>query len=89
MAVNAYLFSYNTGKYYFNAKALEDERIYKIQFLNPVDHFSLPQQFLLHTGQVMVFLTEEPNAPFYLTDEAKAFLKNFSEDLKNYMLEFA
>jgi hypothetical protein len=75
--------------YSFNAKALKDDCLYKVQFLNPVDPYGLPQNFLLHTSQVMVFLPEEPNAPYYITRHAREFLKNFSEDLKKYMLEFA
>lgn len=89
MAVNAYIFTYNQMRYSFNANALTDDSIYKIQFLNPVDPYGLPQNFLLHINQVMVFLCEEPNAPYYITKSARDFLNHLSEDIKKYMLEFA
>lgn len=89
MPVNSYIFTYNNTNYIFNARPLEDDRFYKIQFLNPVDNFGLPQQFLLNTSLVLVFLPEEPNALYYTTKDARAFLKSFSADLQQYMLEFA
>jgi len=88
MPVNAFNFIYNNAAYCFNARPIEDD-LFKIQFLDPVDSLGLPQQFLLNTQFVLVFLPEEPNALFYVTRDARAFLTHFSTDLKQYMLEFA
>ena len=88
MPVNAYNFIFNKNEYSFNAKPVNDD-LFKIQFLNPVDNLGLPQQFLLNTKFVLVFLPEEPNALYYVTRDARTFLTNFSSDLKQYMLEFA
>ena len=87
MPVNSLIFTYNNTSYNFNAKALS-ESLFKIQFLDYVNKYSLPQHFFLNVNHVIVFLSEEPNAPYATTTDAHNFLSAFSTDLKAYMLEF-
>lgn len=88
MPITSFIFNYHHTAYNFTAKRLNNH-LYKVKFSDPLDSFGLPQKFIINTHFVLLFLPEKPNAPFYTTQDAADFLKTFSNDLKEYALEYA
>lgn len=88
MPITSFIFNYNYAAYNFTAKLLAKD-LFKVKFSDPLDCYGLPQKFIINTHFVLLFLPEKPNAPYYTTQDATEFLKTFSAELKEYVLEYA